>query len=164
MNADAFRQLYEYHFAENRALWEKYVVRITDAQLNQDLAYSHGSIRDQVSHIVDVDDAWFSDLRNAKPRKPLEPPDDVRLEHIRARWDEVERDMRAYLETVHDETLLAKPLSGEDEGLRLWQILLHVVNHGTDHRAQILRALHDLGLETSSQDYVFYLYDHVTED
>ena len=55
---------------------------------------------------------------------------------------------------------------GEDDDrlrrvrLRLWQVLLHVVNHGTDHRAQALRLLNDLGVETKSQDYVFHVYDH----
>jgi hypothetical protein len=30
----------------------------------------------------------------------------------------------------------------------------------TDHRAQLLRQLNDLGIKTSSQDYIFYAYDH----
>jgi uncharacterized damage-inducible protein DinB len=51
-------------------------------------------------------------------------------------------------------------LAGEDKDLILWQVLLHVVNHGTDHRAQLLRLLNDLGVETTSQDYVFYMYDN----
>ncbi|NOK62014.1 MAG: hypothetical protein GFH23_1086650n1, partial [Chloroflexi bacterium AL-N1] len=50
-------------------------------------------------------------------------------------------------------------LEGEDKDLVLWQVLLHVVNHGTDHRAQLLRLLHDLGVRTTSQDYIFYVYD-----
>jgi len=37
--------------------------------------------------------------------------------------------------------------------------LLHVVNHGTDHRAQLLRLLNDLGRKTESQDYIFYVYE-----
>jgi uncharacterized damage-inducible protein DinB len=35
-----------------------------------------------------------------------------------------------------------------------------VVNHGTDHRAQILRLLHDFGVNTTGQDYIFYVYDN----
>jgi uncharacterized damage-inducible protein DinB len=54
--------------------------------------------------------------------------------------------------------LFDKPLEGEDEVLDLWQVLLHVANHGTDHRAQILRLLNDLGIETIYQDYIFYVY------
>jgi uncharacterized damage-inducible protein DinB len=36
-----------------------------------------------------------------------------------------------------------------------------VVNHGTDHRAQLLRSLNDLGYKTTSQDFIFYVYDHL---
>ncbi|MEW6402983.1 MAG: hypothetical protein AB1649_14385 [Chloroflexota bacterium] len=35
------------------------------------------------------------------------------------------------------------------------------MNHGTDHRAQILRSLNDLGLKTGYQDYIFYVYEHL---
>jgi len=37
---------------------------------------------------------------------------------------------------------------------------LQVVNHGTVHRAQILRLLNDIGVKTASQDYIFSAYDH----
>jgi uncharacterized damage-inducible protein DinB len=58
--------------------------------------------------------------------------------------------------------LFDKPFpDGEDRDLILWQVLLHVVNHGTDHRAQVLRFLNDLGVETTSQDYKFYVYDNL---
>jgi uncharacterized damage-inducible protein DinB len=57
--------------------------------------------------------------------------------------------------------LFEKPIAeGEDKDLILWQVLLHVVNHGTDHRAQALRMLNDLGVKTVSQDYIFYVNDH----
>ena len=49
----------------------------------------------------------------------------------------------------------------EDQVLFVWQVLLHVVKHATDHRAQILRALNDLGVETSYQDYIFYVYENL---
>ncbi len=43
--------------------------------------------------------------------------------------------MREYLAGLRDKTLFEKPFSeGEDEDLIVWQVLLQVVNHGTDHR------------------------------
>ena len=33
-----------------------------------------------------------------------------------------------------------------------WQALLHLVNHGTDHRATVLERLHALGVPTFDQD------------
>lgn len=69
--------------------------------------------------------------------------------------------MRAYLADLRDNMLLTQPFGeGEDQDLFLWQVLLHVVNHGTHHRAQIYRVLYDLGVKTPSDDYIFYAYDH----
>ena len=81
---------------------------------------------------------------------------------IRAHWDSVEQSMRGYLAELRDDMLFDKPIEEpeEDKDLIVWQVLLHVVNHGTDHRAQLLRLLNDLGVETASQDYIFYVYDH----
>jgi uncharacterized damage-inducible protein DinB len=35
--------------------------------------------------------------------------------------------------------------------------MIQVANHSTDHRAQTLRLLHDLGAPTFGQDYLRYL-------
>jgi uncharacterized damage-inducible protein DinB len=39
-----------------------------------------------------------------------------------------------------------------------WHVLAHLVNHGTDHRAQVLRVLHDFGAPTFDQDLVMHLW------
>jgi len=162
MNANAFRHFYEYHFTENRKTWASYVDPLAHEQFTQEADYSHGSVRNQIVHLMSVDDTWFSGLRGVAIPDPLNPAtfDDRII--IRAYWDRVERDMRDYLGKMRDDMLFEKPFpDGEDKDLVLWQVLLHVVNHGTDHRAQILRLLHDLGIKTVSQDYIFYVYDHL---
>jgi uncharacterized damage-inducible protein DinB len=40
-----------------------------------------------------------------------------------------------------------------------WAILLHLVNHGTDHRATVLEKLTDLGAPTFDQDFIFWLWN-----
>ncbi len=162
MNADAFRQFYEYHFTENRKIWDSYVTPLSDQQFTQSADYSHGSVRDQILHLMSADDYWFSGLRVIPRPEPLGSADFADRKAIRARGDSIEQSMRAYLATLQDKMLFEKPFTdGEDPDVLLWQALLHVANHGTDHRAQLLRWLHDLGVETTSQDYIFYLYDHV---
>ncbi len=162
MNADAFRHLYGYHFAENRALWDRCIAQLSREQFTQPVDYSRGSIRDQVVHLMDVDAVWFSELRGIEPSAEVAPAADDDRADLRAHWDRIELDMRAYLATLRDEMLFTQPIREpeEDQVLYVWQVLLHVVNHGTDHRAQLLRVLHDLGVETTSQDYIFYAYDN----
>jgi uncharacterized damage-inducible protein DinB len=162
MNADAFRYLYDYHFSENRRTWDEYVTPLSAEQFTQKVGYSHGSVREQVIHLMDVDELWFSELRGIQPSGPLPAASVDDRETIRSRWDGVEQMMREYLVQLRDEMLFAKPIKEpeEDKDLIVWQVLLHVVNHGTDHRAQLLRVIHDLGVKTISQDFIFYVYDH----
>lgn len=161
MNADAFRHFYAYHFAENRKLWDEYISQLSDEQFTQSQSYSHGSVRNQIVHMMSVDDTWFSPLRGEAVPEPLDPASFADRESIRQEWDAIEGRMREYLSGLEDDMLSDKPFpEGEDENLILWQVLLHVVNHGTDHRAQVLRLLNDLGVKTASQDYIFYVYDN----
>jgi uncharacterized damage-inducible protein DinB len=161
MDANAFRHFYDYHFAENRKLWDRYITPLSDEQFTQPVDYSRGSVRDQILHLISCDDAWFSGLRGVEVPEDLHPADFPDRESIRARWDKAEQAMRGYLAELRDDMLFDKPLEGEDKDLILWQVLLHVVNHGTDHRAQLLRLLNDMGVETTFQDYIFYVYDHL---
>ena len=111
---------------------------------------------------MSVDEVWFSELQGVEPSEsfPLANFDDRNA--MRAHWDGVEQSMRDYLATLRDDMLFDKPIKEpeEDRDLSVWQVLLHVVNHGTDHRAQLLRLLNDLGVKTASQDYIFYVYAH----
>ena len=162
MNANAFRHFYEYHFAQNRKIWDRYVTQLPLEQFTQAAAYSHGSVRDQIVHLISCDDTWFSELRGVEPAEPVPPTQADDRQSIREHWDEVEQRMRDYLAELLDEMLFEKPIVDpeEDKDLIVWQVLLHVVNHGTDHRAQLLRQLNDLGVNTEYQDYIFYVYEH----
>ncbi len=163
MNADAFRYVYEYHFCENRRMWESYIIPLSFEKFVQPVDYSHGSVRDQVIHLMDVDEIWFCELRGVQPLDPISPADQDNRENIRAHWVRVEQGMRDYLTGLQENMLFDRPIKEpeEDKNLIVWQVLLHVINHGTDHRAQILRLLHDMGVKTSSQDLIFHIYDHL---
>jgi uncharacterized damage-inducible protein DinB len=163
MNAAAFRHFYDYHFAENRKIWDRYVTELTPEQFTQAVDYSHGSVRDQLVHLMNCDDTWFSELRDVEPSELVLSAEVDDRQIMRTCWDTIERSMRDYLAGLRDDKLFEKPIKEpeEDRDLIVWQVLLHVANHGTDHRAQILRILNDLGLKTESQDYIFYVYEHM---
>jgi uncharacterized damage-inducible protein DinB len=161
MNADSFRQLFDYHFSENRKTWDLYITKLTQEQFIQKVDYSLGSVRNHIVHLMSVDDTWFYGLRKEEIPHMLNPVHFHKHEKIRKHWDVVEKNMREYLIKLNDDTLTEKPLDGEDKDLTVWQVLIHVVNHGTDHRSQILRILHDMGVKTTSQDYMFYVYNNL---
>ncbi len=162
MNAAAFRHFYDYHFTENRTIWDRYITQLSYEPFTHPVSYSLGSVRDQIVHLMSVEEIWFSELRGVEPAEPFPPATGDDRANIRTHWDRIEQSVRAYLAELPDELLFAKPIQEpeEDRNLIVWQVLLHVVNHGTDHRAQLLRLLNDLGVKTVSQDYIFYVYDN----
>jgi uncharacterized damage-inducible protein DinB len=45
-------------------------------------------------------------------------------------------------------------------GLSAWQIVVHVVNHATLHRGQIVGMLRQLGMKAPATDILFYYFEH----
>lgn len=161
MNADGFRYVFNYHFAENRAMWDQHIVPLSQEKFTAKIDYSIGSMRNHVVHMMDVDHAWFSDLRGDDFEGMNDPATLSDRDTIRAEWDRVEQKMRDYLDKLTDDMLMTQPLQNEeDKDIYVWQALWQVANHGTDHRAQLLRILHDCGADTRGQDFIFYVYDN----
>ena len=161
MDADMFRTMYEYHMALNRRVWTECVMQLTDEQFTQDVDYSHGSIRGQTVHLMSVDRRWFAGLQGEETGH-LYPEDFADRVAVRAQWDEIEVGMGRYLAALTTD-MLRQPVRfvsnrmGEVEIIP-WEVLLHVVNHGTDHRAQMLSMLHPLGAPTLEQDLMIHLW------
>jgi uncharacterized damage-inducible protein DinB len=158
MDANAFRHLYEYHFTVNRKIWNQCIVPLSQEQFTRKVAHSVGSVRNQVVHLMNIDDRWFSGLRGEKIPGFLNPVHYGKRDIIRAKWDAVESKMRTYLETLCDDLLKSQPfLALDGDPIALWQVLIHVANHGTDHRAKLLTALDELGVKTFGQDYAYFI-------
>ncbi len=159
MKTTIISHLYDYHFAENRKTWNWYINDLPQQQFTQKSDYSLGSVRNHLVHLMDVEDAWFCGLRGVEIPEEVNPLQFDDRKKLRSTWDIVEENIRSYLSELRDDMLFDKPMEGEDKDLMIWQVLLQVVNHGTDHRAQILGLLHDMGVKTGPQDYIFYVYE-----
>ena len=127
------------------------------AQFIHPVDYSVGSVRNHVVHMTNIEDRWFSGLRG----EPV--PDFVKFDEyadrtkIHEKSESVITRMQAFLKDLKDEDLLSQPF-GDTDPTALWQVLYHVANHGTDHRAQLLRILNELGIKTFPQDYIIYTW------
>lgn len=154
MTPEHIRQLYDYHFTINRKLWDQGIMALDEARFTQPLDYSIGSIHHQMVHMMSVERRWFGGLCGDAELPPhADPADYSDRPAIRTEWDAVEAKMRDYLAALTDAEI-NRPFTDQ---FQVWQVLLHVVNHATDHRAQVLAALNGMGVETFPQDYVYYL-------
>lgn len=155
LTADVVRAMLDYNYAYQRRLWDS-IMTLTDDQFMTDIPYSHGSIRNHMVHLASVDGGWLRGLQedpNARAYR-FDPAQYTTRDAVRTICEQSASEVTAYAAALDDAALAVQP---KGLPLTVWQTLLHLVNHGTDHRAQVLRALHDLGAPTFDQDYVFHV-------
>jgi uncharacterized damage-inducible protein DinB len=153
---EIFRTLIDYHYALYDRVWDS-IMQLGDEQFVQDVAFSHGSIRNQIVHVAVVDARWLLGLKEDPGARAfnLSPADYATRDSAHALWDRTAREVTDYVAGLGEADLARTP---RGMGGPTWQILAHVVNHGTDHRAQILRALHEFGAPTFDQDLILHLW------
>ena len=157
MKADQIRNLYEYHFALNRKVWDEAVSQLSDDQFVQDMGYSVGSVRNQIVHMIDTDLRWFSGLIGEEPPGFSNPVYFGKQRgKVLAYRQETDAMMQKILDGLDDEAVNAPY-----DTLIAWQVLVHVVTHSIDHRAQLLAMLNQFGVETFAQDYALYLFGRI---
>jgi uncharacterized damage-inducible protein DinB len=153
---EMIRTLFDYNDALNRRLWES-IMAVSDQQFMQEVPYSRGSLRDQAIHLITTEGGWLRGLRGepGARRYRLDPADYPTPADGQAAWRETAAELLAYVNSLTDADLEETPpgLPGPR-----WQALLHLVNHATDHRAQILRLLADYDAPTFEQDLIFHVW------
>lgn len=148
MDSQDLRTILDYHYWARDRLLEA-AAPLTAEQLTKDLGSSFKSVRDTLNHLYAAEWAWYSRWQGQSPTAflPLEMFGD--LEAIRKAWNELEQKVRAFVDElgdagvnrVFDYTLL----SGHTGASPFWQMLQHVVNHGSYHRGQVTTMLRQLG-------------------
>lgn len=163
MPIEYFQQYCKYNYALHRRLWDC-IEQISNEQFVEEVSYSIGSIRNHMVHLASVDARWLSRLTGSQLPDGLEYTDFPTKVTARAIWEQSAHAMLNYVEALQDSQLddivsYDIPARGGLKHNSRWQILLHVVNHGTDHRAQILSLLHHFRGPTLEQDFMIYLWD-----
>jgi uncharacterized damage-inducible protein DinB len=162
MKPNEIRTLFDYNFWAFERVWES-ICQISDEQFTEPIDYSTGSIRNIVTHIMSANHNWVGRLQGAEMPPRLVYEDFVSLSQTKAKWDELREEFMAYLKVLTQEQLeelvgWELPARGLKFSNRRWEILLHVANHATDHRAQILAILHyQYNVKTVEQDMIFYM-------
>ena len=151
---DIIKTMIEYHIATTRRVWES-IDRISDEQFLADDAYSRGSIRNLMVHLASTDRRWLTGLKNLPDVGHLKFEDYPTRVAAREAFESVADDLTDYVNHMSEEELSQN--SNGSPGPR-WQILLHMINHGTDHRSTVLQKLTEYGAPTFDQDLVFWLW------
>ena len=154
LSVDMIKTFIEYHLDMTRRVWDS-IAQITDEQFLADDAYSRGSIRNLMVHLASTDRRWMIGLRDAQDVGHLKFEDFQTKTTAREAFEKIAKELEDYASTL-TEADLSSPNEKINEPR--WQILLHIINHGTDHRSTVLQRLHEFGAPTFDQDFVIWLW------
>lgn len=155
MHASDLEVLIDFSYAATRIILEA-AERLTDDQWTaQPPLRESRSLRHILVHMLDTESGWRENLRAARhdTLPELDPADFPNARVLAIAWREDERVMRAWLATLDDETVNAASYIPQ---LRLWNCLVHVVNHSTQHRSEAAMILTHFGQSPGDLDFTFY--------
>lgn len=162
MQIDDIRTLYDYNAWANRRILGA-AAAITDEQFAAPAPFGFGSLRGVLAHTLDTEAAWrtlcqhgslagFNDIDEAAVASVAE---------LARRWEADEQAMRAYLAQLSDDDLTGYVRYTTPSGVRrerlLWHGLVHIVNHGTQHRADAAAILTSYGASPGDMDFTIFL-------
>ena len=154
MSLQMIKTFIEYHIDMTRRVWTS-IEQITDEQFLADDTYSRGSIRNLMVHLTSTDRRWLSGLKKGPDVGHLRFEDYQTRAAARELFESMAEDFSDYLNLVTEEELDQKPPEFTHPS---WAVLLHLVNHGTDHRSTVLQKLAEFSAPTFDQDFIIWLW------
>jgi uncharacterized damage-inducible protein DinB len=161
MKPNEMKSIFDYNFWAFDRVWTC-ISQLSDEQFVEEIDYSTGSIRNIMVHIMGGNRTWMSVLTGKEIPRRLALANFDTCSKTRAKWDEFQVEFLDHLDSF-DQDQLDGTIDWEllSHGLKStnprWEILLHLANHATDHRAQILTLLHQhFHVATVEQDMIIY--------
>jgi len=117
-------------------------------------------VRGTLTHIMGAEWIWLERWKGVSPTRGLDEGEFQDVLALRERWKAIEAHRAAWFESVRErqfvEIVRYRTLDGRGYGAPLWQLVQHVVNHGSYHRGAVVHMLRQLGAKPVSTDLLFY--------
>ena len=150
--------LYDYNYwAHERIL--RQVAHLTPEQYLADAGYSWGGVAGTLAHVLGTERAWRSRWLGSSG-SALTQPELATAAALTAAWEENRAEMRAFLATLKADDLdriVAYSRQGRDYAHPLWTQMVHVVNHGTQHRGEVAILLTAAGYSPGDIDFSLFM-------
>jgi uncharacterized damage-inducible protein DinB len=123
-------------------------------ELGKPTGISHHSILGTMTHLHFADWIWYT-----RVAEMIEKPAET-MEALEGDWPDLQQRWEAFCDGLSDADL-ARPIPyrsirGYDAVANVEQVVLHLVNHGTLHRGQVMGLIRQLGIVPPGTDLIHY--------
>ncbi len=134
--------------------------QLTPEQRTRDFGTADKSVQGTLIHLFRSSRTWIGRIQKATPAVSWSSPEDENWPELRASWLTVQQQWQDWADALNEEdpfiVLHYTDLKGRPWAQPLWEIAMHVVNHGTHHRGQISGFLRASGLVPPPLDFIAF--------
>ncbi len=149
--ADTLTTLFRHNLWANLRLLEQ-CAELTSVQLDANIAGTYGSIRDTLEHIVRAEQSYFSRISTGLPRRRSEDEGPLTIAEMVESARTTGAGLIEWAPKVQPSDTVQVDWDGTRREVPKTIILTQVINHATEHRAQIMTILTQLGIEPPDLD------------
>lgn len=161
VSADVLRTHVAYTAWASRRLVEA-AAQLAPEELTRDFQTADHSVLGTLVHTFQADRVWLVRVTGAPitPRFRDGSDEDYHLSVLQTDWPELLGRWQQFTDGLTDETAQAivsyQTRAGTPFSQPLWEIVLHVVNHGTHHRGQVSGFLRSMGHTPPVLDLLYF--------
>lgn len=160
MNKQNIQLLFKYNQWANAKIFNA-ASKLTVEQFTASDVYPHGGIRSTLTHALFAEWVWRNRWQGISPTARLNPEDFPTFESLQTRWFQEETALMKFIADVTDEKINSVFHYTSLEGVKfenvLWESMLHMINHGTQHRGEVAQMLTNFNLSPGDIDMILFL-------
>ena len=163
MNREDILMLYRYNQWSTRKILDA-AARVTEEQFLAPADFPHGGLRGTLVHTLFAEWIWRNRWQGTSPTMRLKPEEFPTFDSLSTRWAEEEKLLVTFVNDLTDEQLnrvvFYKTTDGSPKQRVLWQMMAHLVNHGTQHKAEAAAMLTGFGHSPGDIDMIYFLIEN----
>jgi uncharacterized damage-inducible protein DinB len=134
---------------------------LTADSFTRDMGTSFGSVHGTVEHLIGADWVWLERWHGRSPSAFANKGMHVTVDALRGAWNALDEQRTSFLATLDEDALAApfryRTMKGDAMEFPMGDTLLHISNHATYHRGQIIQLVKQLGGTVRSTDFILWL-------
>ena len=156
VSADTLRLQLDYSAWASQRLLDA-AAKLSPEELKRDFQTADKTVLDTLAHVYAADRIWLARVKG-EPRATFLDPEDRDLTVLQSEWPALHERWKLWITELGDASgnISYKDMRGNPYTQPAWQIVLHLVNHGTHHRGQVSGFLRSMGKTPPPLDLIAY--------